>query len=355
LIATINAADAHRKAFARRWWYAALCAAWMTSWPLLVLESSRGMPGIISFRGDRGLYDLLEMVFQGPVWQLHLAVFLAFALIFRALLGAAAWLDRDGRAANTLRWVWAGRSLRRLALSAMILAVAMLALPSEARHIAGMASVLFALLASVVGYFFVWNPQTLQRESLAAWWRPHWPGWKTTAAVFALMLTASAGLDVAALWWGQDRRAWLQFLGWAASFLAEIALTLTAYAIWFGYRRRNALRTVWSRMCRLDLLRAYIALDVYSAIVFFLVAAPVLVSTIVAIYFEPQFQDWATAHGERLPWLFQSIAAAGRGFREDLVWLVFVLALGMLWAFAEARLIFHDGLGAELGPDARRR
>ncbi len=327
----------------------------MTSWPLLVLESSRGMPGIMSFRGDRGIYDLLDIVFQGPAWQLHLAVFLAFALIFRALLGTAAWLDHDGRAANMLRWVWAARSLRRLALMAMILAVAVLALPSEARHIAGLVGMLFVFLMFVSAYFFAWNPHTLQGETLVAWWRPHWPGWKTVALVFALSMTASAGLDVAALWWGEGRRVWLLCLGWAASFLAEIALTFTAYAIWFGYRRRSALHTAWSRLCRPDLLRAYIALDVYSRIVFLLVAAPVLVSSIVPIYFEPQFQDWANTHGERLPWLFQSVAAAGRGFREDFVWAVLVLPLGLLWAFAEARLVFHDGLGAELGPDARRR
>jgi hypothetical protein len=327
----------------------------MTSWPLLVLESSRGLPGIMSLRGDRGIYELLEIVFQGPAWQLHLAVFLAFVLIFRALLAIAAWLDRDGRAVSALRWVWAARSFRRLVFLIMILAIAMLALPSDARHIAGMVGVLFALLASVVGFFFAWNPQTLQREVLVAWWRPHWPGWKTVALVFALSLTANAGLDLAVLWWGEDRRVWLQCLEWVASFLAEIALTFTAYAIWFGYRRRNALRTVWSRLRRLDLLRAYIALDVYSAIVFLLVAAPVLVSSIVAIYFEPQFQGWAESHGERLPWLLRNIAAAGRGFREDFVWMILVLQLGLLWVFAEARLIFHHGLSAELGPDARRR
>ncbi len=320
-----------------------------------MLESSRGLPGIMRFKGDRGLYDLLDVFFKGPSWQWHLSVFLVAALGFRVLFGIAAWLDRDGRAVAALRWTFAARSLRWTLLAMVSFVLAALALPSVMRGMTSGIGMSLALIVYIAAHFFVWNPKTLQRERLIEWWRLYWPGLLAAVLVLLLSLVANAGLKFLAAWWGEGRSAWAQGLWGVGTLMVDIALTLTIYAVWFGYRRRSALRTAWSRLFRLDMLRAYLGLRVLEVIGFLLIAIPVIVSSIVAIYFEPQYLSWGETHTVDFSWLFQSIAAAGRGFLTNHLWIFLGLPLGVFFVFVEARLVFREGLGAELGPQARRR
>ncbi len=351
----VETSDVRRNTCMRRWWPALLCAAWAMSWPLLMLESSRGLPGIMFFRGDRGLYDLLDVFFQGPSWRWHLSVFLVAVLGFRALFGISAWLDRDGRAVAALRWAFAARSLRWMLLAMVLFVLAALVLPSLMRVMSSGIGMSLALIAYIAAYFFVWNPKTLQREHLIEWWRPYWPGLIAAVLVLVLSLVANAGLKLLAAWWGEGRSVWAQGLWGVGTLMVDIALTLTIYAIWFGYRRRSALRAAWSRLFRLDMLRAYLGFLVLEMIGFLLIAIPVMVSSIVAIYFEPQYLSWGETHTIHFSSLFQHMAAAGRGFVVNHLWVFFGLPLGLFFAFVEARLVFRDGLGAELGPQARRR
>lgn len=339
---------------ARMWGLAAICAAWVVAWPLLALESTRGLRGILGLSRDRGAYDLLALVYTGHESVVYAALFLASLVLFRAMLGVAFWFDRDRRALDALRWALDVRSVRAGFVVVLVFLFAMSFAPERWRDALWIAAWCFFLLALVVSRFAVGCPTTLVRDRDVGGWRLYWPGAGAVLVIAALWLISDLGLKLLAGVVADGSGAWMQAAMQAIVLPVEFALGLLGAAIWFGYRRGASLVQAWAALRRGSFLRAYLGSGVYGAVVACLLAAPILVVSLISIFIAPHYSDLMSTEPGALPWLLQRLDRLGQGFRAD-GWGLVLLPL-MIWiGFADNRLIFRDGLGDRLGPDAPSR
>jgi hypothetical protein len=330
---------------------AAMCALWVVFWPLLLLESTRGLPGVLGLSRDRGAYDLVAIAYRGPDAVLALALFLAALLAFRTLFGLAHWLDRDRRVPAAWGWALRVHSVRwSLAFIPVWIMVAWMAPQSWRDPLEVVALGLFLLF--IPAAFVCGRPQTLLQTRTVGGWLPWWPGWR--AVLFVLMLSllselADALCKLVAAWWPA-----VEVVFWITSIPLEVAVALTSAVVWFGYRRRAALATALGTLVRPDFLRSYLGGYAYMGIVAGLVVAPVLVLAVVRSYIGPQYEDMAHTTGTRLPIALQMFIASGHRF-DGPVGQCLLLPLLLPIRFAEQRLIFVEGLRGILGPDAPAR
>lgn len=333
----------------RTWGIAAICAAWVVAWPMLALESTRGLRGVLDLSRDRGAYDLLALFYSGSEFVLYAALFLACLVLFRTILGAALWWDRERRALAALRWALKVRSVWVCAALALVLAFAMAISPYGWRDWLMIAAFCLFLLTVVAAWFITGHPETLMRERDIGGWRPYWPGGRAVVAVLSLSLASDVALKLLAIGVGDSAGVWAQIAIWIATTPIEIVVSLIGCAIWFGYRRRASLAEAWTALRSWPFLGAYLGLYAYMLVAACLVAVPMMVAASISIYIAPQYGNL-----ESLPHVLRGLDRIGRALEESM-WLFALLPFVVWLGFANNRLVFRDGLDGRLGPDAPDR
>ncbi len=334
---------------ARTWTLAALCAGWVVAWPMLALESTRGLRGILDVSRDRGAYDLVALFYSGSDFVLYAALFLACLVLFRAMLGAAVWLDRDRRALAALRWALKVRSVRVCAAVALLLVLGIAISPNDWRDGLMTAAFCLFLLTVVAALFITGHPETLMRERDIGGWRAYWPGRRAVVAVLLFSLACDVALKFLAIGVGGSAGVWAQIAVWIVTISIDVVVSLIGCAIWFGYRRRASLAEAWAALRRWSFLGAYLGLYAYMIVAACLVVVPMMVVASVSIYIAPQYGNF-----ESLPHVLRWLDGIGR-MLEDSTWLFAMLPVALWLAFAHNRLVFRDGLAGRLGPDAPNR
>lgn len=328
---------------------AGICALWVVFWPLSLLESTRGLPGLLDLSRDRGAYDLVAILYRGPDALLALTLFLAVLLAFRTLFGLAYWLDRDRRVPAAWGWALRVDSVRwSLAFSPLWVMVAWVAPQSWRDALEAVA--LGVLLLCIFAVFVCGRPQTLLQAQGVGGWRPWWPGWRAVLIVLMLSLLSDVVNALYALAAASIGPA-VQAVFWITSIPLELAIALASAAVWFGYRRPVAFGVALRALGRADFLRSYLGGYAYMGIAAGLVLAPVLVLTVVRVYIGPQYEDMAHTAGTRLPVALQVFISTGHHF-DGRIGQCLLLPLLLPILFAEQRLIFVEGLRGVLGPDA---
>lgn len=334
-----------------RWMIALAGAAWVAAWPILALDSTRGLPGVLGLSSDRGALELLSLFYTGPEFVLYAAFFLALLVALRSALGLAGALDRHGRAWAAIRWAGAVHAVRTIFVIGALLCIAIVFAPEPWRQAVEIAALCIAALTLAAIPFLSTHPATLRRDTDVGGWRLYWPGGWALVAAAGLVLFANLGLPSVGHLAGEGRSGWVYAAIALPVFALQIALELTASALWFGYRRRPSLSRACAALRRREFLFGYLGFYVYASILGALVLVPPIVCTAVLIYIAPHYQAAAQTTGEPLPALLQGLAHLGQRMVPGNFFYVLLPLIG--WGyFASQRLVFRDGLSAALGPEA---
>ncbi|MBW8849553.1 MAG: hypothetical protein JF600_02115 [Xanthomonadales bacterium] len=336
------------------WAIAAACALWVALWPLSLLEGTRGSPGLLDLSRDRGAYDFVAILYRGPDVVVHLSLFLVAWLAFRAMFGLALWLDRERRMVAAARWALRVHSVRWSFALVAIWAIVVGVAPATWREPLGRVAAVLVFLPMLAAHFITGRPQTLLQAGDVGGWRPWWPGWRAAVLVVVGLPLLSDGVEVlGAIVAGPGGWA-VEAVSASAVFPLQIAIDLMAAAVWFGYGRTPAFARAWRGLCRPDFLRSYLAGYVFLGIATCLALAPILVLGVLLVYIAPQYEDMARTTGSELPAVLQALLRLAHRFDGPAGHLL-LLPLLLAFGFAERRLVFVNGLGGELGPEAGSR
>lgn len=342
---------------ALRRWLLAMAAASVPSLLLLFLfEGSRGWMGLVFDEPGRGLYGLSDYLFTGPDWLLHAAVFAAITLIFVLLLAAAAAFDRDGRAADSLRWACRPRGIRILMGLALGCLAGGVMLPPDAAEMLGVALFLLALPLLAAAPFLSGHPATLTQPALARWWRPWWPGGRVLVPILMLWLIAVPAADWALCRMdplGLDGGLPGALLGCLSAEAVGLTALLAMIALWFGYRRGHNFTAAMRTLLRWSVLRSLIAYRLYLACAALACGLPILLTAMYQVYALPHFVSVSLRSAASPNWAQQALLGFHLPF-GDMSYILFPLIIGTILplSFAEGRLLFVHGLGGQLGPDS---
>lgn len=334
-----------------RWMIASAGAVWVAAWPILALDSTRGLPGVLGLSNDRGALELLSLVYTGREFVLYAAFFLAALVALRSALGLAGALDRNGRAWAAIRWAVAVRAVRAIFGVGALAGLGVVLAPEPWLRLVEAAALCIAALTLAAIPFLSTHPATLRRDTDVGGWRPYWPGGWAMVGVTGLVLFANLGLASAAHIAGEALGGWGYTAMVLPVFALQLALELTASAIWFGYRRRPSLTRASAALRRREFLFGYLGFYVYASILGALVLVPPIVCTALLVYIAPHYQAVAQTTGEPLPALLQGLAHLGQRMAPANFFYALLPFIG--WGyFASQRLVFRDGLSAALGPEA---
>ena len=340
----------------RRWLLAMLAGSVPSLLLLFLFEGSRGWPGLVFDEPSRGLYGLSSLVYTGPDWLLHAAVFAAITLIFVLLLGIAAVFDRDGFAADSLCWACRPRGIRILMGLALVCLAGGFVLPPDAAEMLGGALFLVALPVLAAAPFLSGHPATLTQPTLGRWWRPWWPGGRVLAPILMLLLIAVPAAD-----WALCRTdpLWIDggfpgaLLGCLSAEVVGLTALLAMIALWFGYRRGHNFTAAIRTLLRWSVLRSLIAYRLYLACAALACGLPILLTAMYQVYALPHFVSVSLRSAASPNWAQQALLGVHLPF-GDRSYILFPLVIGMILplSFAEGRLLFVHGLGGQLGPDS---
>lgn len=340
----------------RRWLLAMLAASVPSLLLLFLFEGSRGWMGLVFDEPGRGLYGLSSLIYTGPDWLLHAAVFAAITLLFVLLLGIAAVFDRDGFAADSLRWACRPRGIRILMGLALGCLAGGLVLPPDAAEILGIALLLLALPLLAAAPFLSGHPATLTQPTLARWWRPWWPGGRVLAPVLLLWLIAVPAADWALCRTdplGLDGGLPGALLGCLSAEVVGLTALLAMIALWFGYRRGRNVTAAMRTLLRWPVLKSLIAYRLYLACAALACGLPILLTAIYQVHALPHFVSVSQRSAASPNWAQEALLGFHLPF-GDMSDIVFPLIIGAILplSFAEGRLLFVHGLGGRLGPDS---
>lgn len=324
---------------------ALLFAVWTLGWLSLPFLLTWSLPGLLSFQGHEGLYDLPHHFLGDAAWALFLAVFaVAFALAWLCL---RLLLPRRSMTAAiaALRWAFSSRSLdcTVIAYLAALLGLQVVRLQLGNRFESGWILITAAMMLSVFAAWFVaLNPRTTSRPVLVEWWRPFWPGIPAFLTVILLMIVLPRGtdwlLDIAE---GRIPTGW-----WVLAHLVDIVLGLATEAIalvvWWNRGHWSAVREGLRRLSTRPVLGAYLAYALLCVGLVAIVAVPTFVLGAFAVYVVPQYEEWANGRGGGLPPLFEALAALTR-------WVVERAEIGIL-LMVVGLFFYHLGISRLLAP-----
>jgi hypothetical protein len=286
-----------------RWLLLAVTAAlWCVAWPWGLLELTRGYPGVLSFKGHRGAYEVVEALTHLPASMALFAEFLLVLLIGWCVASSRRWLDPFGVVTQSVRWAFSSRSLNVGAIAfATITFFVPLALyrgRGDASALFGMATMLLVMLASFLAPFCAWNPATLARDQLARWWIPAWPGWNTVLMSISLGLVSGV-LDLAfsAL---PEKSAIVELIGLAAGSALNFMAWIFVATLWIDAGSFAAARRDFRDALRWPMFRQLLWQWILGCFVFFCVLVPVVSVAVMTIYIIPQYAASAKAHGQPL-------------------------------------------------------
>lgn len=321
---------------------AVVFAGWCWLWLWLLFEATVPYPGIFTLTGDRGAYELPELMTGRPARVVFVAFYL-FALLPPLLLGMArGWLDPDGEGTRALRWSFGSWRLDATAAAAFLLILAAALFPEPGDEIMAVSIAGFAALLGATAPFFAWNALTLSKPTLDGWWVPRWPGWRAllwALALFAISTAIGLGVGVFA---SIHRSASLILPLWAAEWLAHVLLGLAAAAIWLKRGRFGAIRSDLSRVLRWRVLGPSLWQNLWLGLSLMAWVWPFLAAAMLAIFVIPQYEEVASSRGEGLPVLLRTIASIGRASG---IFIMAAVPAAVFVLLAQGRLLVRRGLG----------
>ena len=335
----------------KTWGIAALCALWIVAWPGALLESTRGLRGILDLSRDRGAYDLVAILYRGSDLVLYLWLFMAVLVVFRLILELAVWLDEERRVPMAMGWALRVHSVRWSFVLVAAWAILVGASPDTWRDALSSVAIGLYFVPLILSGFIASHPQTLVREKDVGGWRPYWPGMRSILVIAGLSVL-TMGVEESVSLVGAHAGSGAKQAMWIVAMLLETALDLAIAAVWFGYWAPGAPVRAWRALARWSFLRVYFGGYIYVFIAACLLAAPLLTLPMVATYIGPQYDDMARTTGQPLPEMLQCFLYASARF-SGLVGTCLTLPFMLSLAFAERRLVFREGLSGVLGPDAR--
>jgi hypothetical protein len=349
-----------RRSEARDAAWALAFALWCVTWPAGIVLAGGTTPGFFSLGGGDGLREMvtffLPLSYGTALFAWGVA---AFAAMW-ALLRLRRWLDPEGQALDSIRWALSSRSLN--------LTLAMLALSTVLLILLGEAGVLVSWLMSIdiaLGRFLVmwwWliamialailsplavlcllNPDTLARDRFEGWWRPFWPGF--VAVLVAVLCWVLVPLITTHAWrfLPESVEQWmpLQLL----DYLIVLVCDLAAFSWWFSRKRASNAKVLGARLFRWPTLRLYLGFDLLCTAWMLVIAVPVLLLAVFAIYFGPQYESWQSDGILEMPVAYGLLMDVVREFREK-EWLYLgALVADLLLRVALARLLHHAVAG----------
>ena len=333
---------------ASRWILAAFgFAVWCAGSVWGLLETTRSYPGIISMKPGRGAFELSEAAFHMSAGKALACLFLlAFAVM--AIIGVLRrLLDPDRLALNAVFWVLRSKSLwLALALSIVLMVFAMW-VPAGWRDGVDGGIEIAAFLAAIVVPFVAWNAGTLRRDALSAWWRPCWPRWQ---AILLVLNVISAGLAIDAVFFlaatfGAGWIGSLPVVGFKAC-LDEIVSFLAWLLIAIVWIERSTIAAGWQSF--LGVLRwRRLGPLVWQTLLFLVVlagvAAPLLMTMILAVYVFPQYDEFAKVSGMPLWWPLRVLSEMAHRFSG--LWLLPAVIAMLPTGLAQGRLLVSLGVG----------
>lgn len=331
---------------------ATVFASWCSGWLWALLELTRPYPGIFTFKGDRGAYELVELP-TGLPFSLVLAAFFAISLLVALVPGMARrWLDPERESWSAVRWAFGSRSLNIAVATLLLFGIVSIAtnLLRDRAYI-GVTIMIVTGLSGMLLPFLAWNAQTLSRPALMRWWRPAWPGW------FAIVATVVLQAGSVVMGWGSEAfsdagaPSWMKLFVEMASWIVDFFLWLVMAVVWLDHGRRALLPNDLRRVVRWPVLGLLLWQDLLllSAAIAFLV--PVLLIAVLAIYVIPQYEAWAQSQGQSLSEPLRMVASVARAFSDgsSMPVFAFALAFGAYSLLAQGRLLVGQGVGAGLG------
>lgn len=285
---------------AKAWAVAALCALWGVAWPMVLLESTKGLRGLLGLSRDRGAYDLVAILYRGSDVVLYLWLFLLALVVFRLMLGLARWLDRERRVPMALRWALRVHSVRWSFAAIAVWAILVWVSPGAWEDALTVVAIGLYFVPLILSAFIASRPQTLLQAEDVGGWRPYWPGWRAMFVILGLFLISLA-LEASADLARSFAVSGAKLAIWASTMPLEIALDLVSAAAWFGYCSFGAFASTGRALGRWRFLRVYLGGYVYMAIAGCLVAVPIMVVAMVMVYIGPQYEDMARTLGQPLP------------------------------------------------------
>lgn len=306
----------------RRWMLlSVLIALWCIAWPIAMLELTRGYPGILSFKGHRGAYELIDVSTRVRAWMVLLGWFLMVLLLGWLVGVSRRWLDPQRMSTQSVIWAFSSRSLN---VGAIAMATAFIAIPVAAQYfrsdglvgIAGFLGMFVFLVAAATAPFFSWNPRTLDGDRIGRWWMPGWPGWKAIASVLALLLLMMAWQFVLA---EIPDPVTARMAAFPVNSVLDFLFWVLIAMVWLDAGSFDRLRRDLGVVRRKSVFRQFVWLFLLDGLVFLCVLIPVMSVSIMAIFIVPQYSEWA--RGNRQPLL------------DSLRWIATVarLALGGYW------------------------
>ena len=286
---------------------AVLVAGWCVGWLWLLLQATRTLPGIFSFRPGIGAFELLEFPTGLPYRIVLLAIFL-FCMLPVLLLSAlrSCW-DGNGRALDALLWPLRTKVFWLPCLSWSISA-AMLAILFKSQDVPGLVLTAISILALMVAPFLCLNPSTLDASAPARWWQPAWPGAFALGSCLLLWLASTIASFAIGEVIAISPVRWLDLGLWFLDELISIFIAVLFIVIWLNHGQWRKVRGDLANLWRNGFTGEVLWQSFAMALVGFTLAFPLLVSAIEAIYVVPQYERWARESGSRLspPLQFQA-------------------------------------------------
>ena len=320
------------------------------------------MPGFMTLRGRGGLVEMVEMLVPLPLWMTALAAGVCAFAVMWGLLLLSRRCDRDGDTIAAVRWSLSSRSLNAVVLVALaVVPVAMMGSVDAVAAWLGDADsglsrfflrwwwlILPAIVAvpALLAPFCLINPHTLSRERLEAWWRPFWPG------AFAVLIGFAGGIAVQVLAIVSEdggivgTGAWRWLLRMASQSVLLSAAQLAALVLWLNRSRWRMAGAALLRGFRRDVLRRWVALELFWSAMAAVVAVPVLGLTAFDVYFAPQFVEWARSGTVGIPPALRALMAiTDSGLLHEGIFIAVAYALGVYGFISAGRLLVGLGIG----------
>lgn len=281
-------------------WSVAL-AAWSVGWICGLLELTRPYPGILTFTGTSGAFELLEFPTGLSRTTALLCVFLACLLLALSALGMRRWLDPQRVATDALHWAFASKSLNGALFGYLGLVLLLAVLPASTNiDLAGYALALTAMVLQLLFPFCAWNPATLSQCKPGMWWVPGWPGWRAVVVVVILYLVSIVPSFAFSAIVETNQPFVIQLPIVAANAVLGLVTWLVIVVIWFNRGRLGGIRADFRRVTRWSFLRLVVWQSLLILLTCAMLAVPVLVSVMLAIFVIPQYEAWTQSQGQSL-------------------------------------------------------
>lgn len=329
-----------------------LMAAWCVGSLWGLLELTRPLPGVLTFEGTRGAYEMIEMTTGVSATVALSSAFVALSVVF--LLGGVLfrWLDREGDVRAAIRWSFASTSFNAWTLSLAGAAVLAMWPWPEARFAAferayATPLTLVCLPVLVLLPFALLHADRLRAPRPQHWWRPAWPGVIAVIAGVALVLLLPLFDAVIVGVLERLERPLAALVARVVTTVIESLAMLVAMVVWLGRGDEFVIGQGLRQVFRVAPLKAWFAYPLAWWWLVLPAVVPILGGAVLVLYVIPQYESWAELHRTALPPALGFIAATGRHVQAHagLGMLMLILALLGPYLLGAGRLVVRNGVG----------